>query len=173
MEMLQDGSVEGGSGGMSQEGALSGTAAMGQTPSGVSLVHNQNGYAANGAAVNPFQIPITGAMSVPSDNPHNEVEGDGDGESITYQTLPSYHENILEAQSQYQASHAGEGGGYAARQLSQADINAISQRLTEMMRTYIRQNGGNTDALSSRVIVPPRELIDHLVEERLNPREAS
>jgi hypothetical protein len=171
MEMLKDESVEDGIGGMSREEALTvagaaGDAAMRQTPLGMSPLHDQSRHAANdsdgvdGAAavsvVDPFQGPITGA---------------GDGESTSYQTLPSYHEQIIEAQSQYQASHAGEDGGYAARQLSQADINAISQRLTEMMRTYIRQNGGNPDALSSRIIVPPRELIDHLVGERLNPRE--
>jgi hypothetical protein len=149
-QMLQDESVEDGTGDMSREDALAGDAAMRQTPLGISPMHDQSEHAANasdgvdGAAavlvVDPFQGPITGA---------------GAGESITYQTLPSYHENILEAQSQYQASHAGEGGGEggggAVRQLSQADINAISQRLTEVMRTYIRQNGGNPDALSSRL----------------------
>jgi hypothetical protein len=172
-QMLQDESVEDGTGDMSREEALAGDAAMRQTPLGMSLMH-QTGYAANGAngaaVVDPFQGPITGAMPVPlvRVGNTNDNEAEGDGESVTYQTLPSYQERILEAQSQLQASHAGEGG---ARHLSQADINAISQRLTEMMRTYIRQNGGNPDALSSRVIVPPRELIDHLVEERLNPRE--
>lgn len=135
-----------------------------------------------------------------------DTQTDIDIDARTYQTLPSYHERVRDS-----AVAAG-------RNLSQADINAISQRLTEMMRTHILQQvqaqgqqsqqsqqsqqgvgaggvgaevgvgvgvgaggaGGQfgdphalnaLSALNQRVIVPPRELIDHLVEERLGSNE--
>ena len=68
-------------------------------------------------------------------------------DNLTYYTLPSYHENVMR-----QA---------AARDLSQADIDAIFGRLQEVIRN---QNGANTNVFGS--VMPPQELIDHLVEER-------
>jgi hypothetical protein len=173
--ILQDEPIEDGTGGMPREEALTGAAegaAMRQIPSGMPLMHDQSSSPANEAAVvfDPFRGPITEHIPVPLVRVGNL--NDSDRESTSYQTLPSYHEDILEAQSQLQASNPGEGGA-AARQLSQADINAISQRLTEVMRTQIQQNGGNPSAFNSRIIVSPRELIDHLVAERLNPREVA
>ena len=101
------------------------------------------------AHVNP-PVPAPGPPSVP----HLQVTrpNDGDGASTldrrTYYTLPSYHERVVE------------GARGRERDLSEADVNAISQRLREFMR----QSGGPD-------LQPPRELIDHLVEEQLRPRE--
>ena len=69
---------------------------------------------------------------------------------LTYYTLPSYHENVMRRA--------------AARNLSQADIDAIFGRLQEVMRNQIEQSGANTSDSGS--VIPPQELIDHLVEEQ-------
>ena len=71
-------------------------------------------------------------------------------DNLTYYTLPSYHENVMQRA--------------AARNLSQADIDAIFGRLQEVIRNQMEQNGANTRVFGS--VMPPQELIDHLVEER-------
>ncbi|KIM32436.1 hypothetical protein M408DRAFT_218806 [Serendipita vermifera MAFF 305830] len=75
-------------------------------------------------------------------------------EQLTYYTLPSYHENVRERT--------------AARDLSEADVNAISRRLREVMQNQVGQSGGNADRMGT--MMPPREMIDHLVEEQLQPQ---
>lgn len=90
--------------------------------------------------------------------PHDTVDNDVDDEDdrherLTYYTLPSYHENVMQRA--------------AARNLSEADVNAISRRLQEVMRIQMVQAGRDPNELVG--MMPPRELIDHLVEEQLQP----
>jgi hypothetical protein len=71
---------------------------------------------------------------------------------LTYYTLPSYHFRDRPE----------------ARDLSDADVDAISRRLQEVMRSQMVQAGRDPNELAG--VMPPRELIDHLVEEQLQPR---
>lgn len=87
-------------------------------------------------------------------HPSQPQLNDAATEHLTYYTLPSYHENVRETT--------------AARDLSEADIEAISRRLREVMRNQVGQPGGNADGMGN--MMPPRELIDHLVEEQLQPQ---
>lgn len=97
--------------------------------------------------INSHQVPSTISPSQP------EMD-DASTERLTYYTLPSYHENVRERT--------------AARDLSEADVEAISRRLREVMRNQVGQPAANADGVGT--MMPPRELIDHLVEEQLHPR---
>jgi hypothetical protein len=87
------------------------------------------------------------------DDVEDEDDDDESQERLTYYTLPSYHGNVMQAA--------------AGSNLSEADVNAISRRLQEVMRNQMVQAGRNPNEL---VTMPPRELIEHLVEEQLQPR---
>jgi hypothetical protein len=91
-------------------------------------------------AAPPTQIDYhTGAgAGAEDDGASTNVDG------LTYYTLPSYHERVRDRP--------------AAQNLSNADVDAISRRLQEIMR----QSGVGRNSLV--VVDPPRELIDHLVE---------
>jgi hypothetical protein len=88
-----------------------------------------------------------------TDGDDDEDEDDESRERLTYYTLPSYHGNVMQAA--------------AASNLSEADVNAISRRLQEVMRNQMGQAGRDPN---EPVMMPPRELIEHLVEEQLQPR---
>ncbi|CAG7854062.1 SubName: Full=Uncharacterized protein {ECO:0000313/EMBL:CCA69590.1} [Serendipita indica DSM 11827] len=91
----------------------------------------------------PVRAPTSWHVPVPASQ-SNDNDGVSTLDRRTYYTLPSYHERVME------------GAGGRGRNLSEADINAISQRLREVMH----QSGGLD-------LEPPHELIDHLVEEQL------
>jgi hypothetical protein len=78
-------------------------------------------------------------------------------ERQTLYTLPSYNG---------QMPRRTEG-----RDLSEADINAISQRLREMMGAHPgEQVGSSSNAAGDRVPMVPQDVIDNLVNERLRER---
>jgi hypothetical protein len=87
------------------------------------------------------------------DYAEDEDDDDESQERLTHYTLPSYHGNVMQAA--------------AGSNLSEADVNAISRRLQEVMRNQRVPAGGDPNEL---VMMPPRELIEHLVEEQLQPR---
>jgi len=96
------------------------------------------------------------ARPPPSRRDYDDDEDEDEDESqerLTYYTLPSYHGNVMQAA--------------AASNLSEADVNAISRRLQEVMRNQRVRAGRDPNEL---VMMPPRELIEHLVEEQLQPR---
>jgi hypothetical protein len=77
---------------------------------------------------------------------------------MTLYTLPSYNEQMFQ--------HRAE-----ARDLSEADIHAISRRLRDFMRVHGEQNGANTHPNGIGDTLSPRELIGRLMDERLRARE--
>ena len=81
-------------------------------------------------------------------------DSDVSTERLTYYTLSSYHESVMQRP--------------AARNLSEADVEAISRRLRQVMMNQAAQNGENSSELGN--MMPPRELIDQLVQEYLEPR---
>ncbi|PVG03052.1 hypothetical protein CPB86DRAFT_779942 [Serendipita vermifera] len=92
-------------------------------------------------------------------NPADQLLGDRSSlvDHATVYTLPSYNEQMFQQRAE-------------ARDLSEADINAISRRLGQFMRAHGEQHGSNTNA-DGRGDAAPRELIDRLVDERLRARE--
>jgi hypothetical protein len=120
-----------------------------------SMVHGQ----AHGHA--PPNLPagerfITDATSPAEPTPVGRL-GEEMTERQTFYTLPSYNEQML---------RRGEG-----RDLSEADINAISRRLREMMRAHqSEQAGSSSNGGDGRGAIVPQELVDNLVNERLRER---
>ena len=86
--------------------------------------------------------------------PSHADDASTDVDRLTYYTLPSYHENVRQRPG--------------ARDLSEADVDAISRRLVEVMQGQVEQSGGDPNQLHG--VVPPGNLIDHLVEEQLQPQ---
>ncbi|KIM19834.1 hypothetical protein M408DRAFT_174449 [Serendipita vermifera MAFF 305830] len=87
----------------------------------------------------PLTVHSQSALSaIPPSQPELD---DTSTEHLTYYTLPSYHENARQRT--------------AARDLSEADVAAISRRLREVMRNQVGQPGGNVNGLVSAV--DPRE----------------
>ncbi|CAG7854676.1 SubName: Full=Uncharacterized protein {ECO:0000313/EMBL:CCA66422.1} [Serendipita indica DSM 11827] len=70
-------------------------------------------------------------------------------------TLPPYAEDVLSRPD--------------ARNLSENDVDAIARRLAEVMRAQREARGG--PGLLREGMIPPRELIDELVEQHLEARE--
>jgi hypothetical protein len=89
-----------------------------------------------------------------------ELAGDNTSllDQMTLYTLPSYNEQMFQHRTE-------------ARDLSEADVHAISRRLREFMRAHGEQSGTNTNANGVGDTLPPRELIDRLMDERLRARE--
>lgn len=79
-------------------------------------------------------------------------------------TLSSYRERVLDVPG--------------ANNLSEAEANAISMRLMEMMKErdrehqaeHERQLQGRDILGQRRILTPPQELIETMVEEHLKPR---
>jgi hypothetical protein len=106
------------------------------------------------AAYYDYTAPPPSQTDYAARPPHTEDDASTDVDRLTYYTLPSYHENVRRRPG--------------ARDLSNADVDAISRRLQEVMQSQMEHNGGGRNSLVG--IVPPRELIDHLVEEQRQPR---
>ncbi|CAG7853627.1 SubName: Full=Uncharacterized protein {ECO:0000313/EMBL:CCA73943.1} [Serendipita indica DSM 11827] len=103
---------------------------------------------ANPVTPSQYSQSHTQAINTPYPNTAAvDPETASNADRATYYTLPSYHERVLE------------GAGRRGRELSEADVDAISRRLREVMR----QSG-------HMPLEPPRELVDHLVEQQLGPR---
>ncbi|KIM19835.1 hypothetical protein M408DRAFT_30886 [Serendipita vermifera MAFF 305830] len=84
--------------------------------------------------------PLTLRPSRPSLSTSHQALDDASVDHLTYYTLPSYHENA--------------GQNTVARDLSEADIEAISRRLREVMRGQVSQSGRAMDGLGNTI--PPR-----------------
>jgi hypothetical protein len=120
-----------------------------------SVVHGQ----AHGHA--PRNLPAGERLIADATSPAEPTPVGRLGEEMTelqtLYTLPSYNEQML---------RRGEG-----RDLSEADINAISRRLREMMRAHQgEQAGSGSNATDSRGGIVPQELVDNLVNERLREK---
>jgi hypothetical protein len=124
-----------------------------------SMVHGQaHGHAHGHTPRNLPTIshPITGPMSLAGPTAIGR-SGEEMTERQTLYTLPSYNEQML---------RRAEG-----RDLSEADINAISRRLREVMGTHqSEQAGSSSNAADGRGAIVPQELVDNLVNERLRER---